>query len=319
MKKITILITCLFILLSFDVLIGGQNAVPSGGGWTGHFTITGKYFPGRNKAEFIKGTGEVNVYLPKNYYSSRKTYPLLVGLPGWRAKADEWRTKANITRFAQQYNYVIALVEVYTTAYETKYYRETNSRYKWGAIPGAIWVGEVVLPYLKHHFRIDKTGKKTGIFGLSTGGRGAVYLPQLYPKLFRACVSMSGDFDRIGILNWCKKHRRNIMRHDPPSVTIYGNPRRGSHILKRWQTVDNPSSLKNIQVLKKNKISVLLIHGKQDRAVPEEQSRNFYLKLKTAGIDVKYIAPRHFGHNWNLWTEYLPLTFQFFKNKFNNM
>ncbi len=316
MKKSLLNILFIFIAtLILNLNVHSYKARPAGGGWTGHFTIHGVYLASNTK-KVIKGQGKINVYLPAGYLKNNKRLPLLIGLPGWRAKADEWRTRANIERFAEKYNYVIALVEVYTTAYETAYYKETNARYKWGKIPGTLWIGSVVMPFLRTHFFVDNTGQRTGIFGLSTGGRGAVYVSQTYPKYFKACVSMSGDFDRVALYKWCKKKRKNIMRHDPPSVTILGHPSRGERIMKRWKKVDNPSSNDNILKLKKYGISVLLIHGKKDRAVPYIQSKNFYVKLRSLGVNVKYVASERAGHNWYLWREYVPLMFQYFSGKF---
>ncbi len=316
MKRFKFILPFYLMIISFVFINSSHSyrAWPTGGGWTGHFTIYGAYKTSSG-GRTIYGQGKINVYLPKSYLKGYKRLPLLIGLPGWRAKADEWRTRAKIGRYAEKYNFIVALVEVYTTAYETAYYRETNPRYKWGSIPGTVWIGNVVMPYLKKHFRIDLSGKRTGIFGLSTGGRGAVFLCQKYPKYFKACVSMSGDFDRVSLYEWCKKRRKNIMRHDPPSVTIYGHPARNKKIMERWKNVDNPSSDKNVNILKKYGISVYLIHGKRDFAVPYEQSQDFYNKLKNAGVDVKGLFLPRAGHNWYLWREYVPLMFQYFSSK----
>lgn len=308
----------LFSLAVLFLLIPGSRstqAFSAQGRWTGHYVIHGNYILSGSTKK-IAGKGEINVYLPSRYQPAGNPSPLIIALPGWRARADEWRTKAEVERYAEQYGYVVALVELWTTAYETAYYPETNPRFKWGEIPGTIWAGEVVMPHLHQKYNVDKTGKKTGIFGLSTGGRGAVYIPQKYPKYFRAGVTMSGDFDRISLLNWTIKHRKNIMHHDPPSVTIYGDPRNNPRILKRWKDVDNPVSDENVKILLQNKIAILVIHGLKDYAVPVEMSRELHQKLKAAGVDVRYVEDEIAGHDWYLWKTYLPLTFQFFEEKF---
>jgi S-formylglutathione hydrolase FrmB len=313
MKKVILLISVLSVF--FASSLSAEKAAFTGGGYTGFFTIYGEYKDAKGKT--VKGKGKINIYLPKNYNSTAKPFPLVIALPGWGRipLAHEWETKAKASIQAENAGCVLVLVEVSKTAYETSFYPETNKWFKWGNIPGTLWVGEVVLPFVKAHFNVDKTGRKTGIFGLSTGGRGAVFIPQTYPKSFRAAVSMSGDFDRVMIYNWTKKTHKNIMAYDPPSVYMYGHPR-NPEILKRWQTKDNPSSKKNILALKNNKISVLLIHGKADYVVLDNQSSTLYKKLIKAEVDVKFVNPDGLGHSFELWATYLPLAFDFFKEKF---
>jgi len=291
------------------------------GSWSKSYKIYGEFFETVSKR--VEGYGEVSIYLPKNYSNTGKKNPLLIGLPGWKAKAIDWINNAKITEFAEKYNFVVVLPEMWTTAYETMYFPETNASFKWGTIPGTVWIGEVLIPFLKNKLNIDDTGKKTGIFGLSTGGRGAIYVAERYPEYFRACVSMSGDFDRVKLLEWTRERELNIMGYDPPSVTIYGNPynldgTRNEKILSRWKYVDNPCLKENIEKLKKNGISAYLLHGKNDRVVDSMMSKVLFesAQIEFPGIDIIYEETEGYGHEWNYWGQYcLPKAMIFFINR----
>ena len=242
----------------------------------------------------VTGKGKINIFTPRGYSKKRKPpFRLLIALHGWRARAGDWEKHSRINYWANKYGFVIVAPEVGTTVYERKYYPETREKYKWGKIPGGKWVGEVVLPYMRRHYNVYQTRARTGIFGLSTGGRGAALLPAYYPE-FRAFAALSGDYDIT------KQPKERTCTY------IYGSYAKFPH---RWRRDNSKTLLKKLK-----HVSAYLAHGKRDRLCKVEQSRWFCRDMKKAGYDVECDFPDE-GHTWKVWDGYLGKTFKFLDSR----
>src|ERR1051325_3799222 len=80
---------------------------------------------------------------------------------------------------ARKYPLVIAVQAMSTTIYESSLYPE--SKRTWSTVPGARWVGEVILPYMRANYAVSNDRAHTAVIGYSTGGRGALLLAETYP------------------------------------------------------------------------------------------------------------------------------------------
>ncbi len=258
------------------------------GTWRRNKTISGS-------VDGVTGKGRIGVFMPHGYSAARKEpFRLLVALHGWRGKASDWEKRSRITYWANKYQYVLVVPDMGTSVYERAYYPETRARYKWGKIPGGRWVGEVVLPYMRKRYNVYKTRQKTGVFGLSTGGRGAALLP-VYYKEFRAFAALSGDYDIT------------LQPKERTCTYIYGPYAR---FPGRWRK-DNSRYL----LSEYKDVAAYLVHGVKDSICPVKQSRLFYQDLKKKGFDVTAEFPAKLGHSWYVWDGYLGKTFQFFNEK----
>jgi len=244
----------------------------------------------------VLGRGRINVFLP-SAYAARKASPfrLLIVLHGWRGHGHDWERNSPLSHYADKHRYVVVAPHMGTTVYERSYYPETRGRYRWGAIPGGRWIGEVVLPHVRRRYNVSKAGHGTGIFGLSTGGRGAALLPAYYPGSFGAFAALSADYDIT------------MDPREPTATHIYGLYAR---FPERWKR-DNSRFLLD----RMRKVPALLIHGGRDRVCQPEQSRLFAAELGRRGYDVTHIEDPNLGHDWKLWSGYLGAVFDFFDDK----
>ena len=257
------------------------------GTWRRRKTISGT-------VDGVTGSGKINIFTPRGYSRRRREpFRLLIALHGWRGRGGDWEKHSRINYWADKYGFVIVAPHLGTTVYERAYYPETRKKFKWGKIPGGCWVGEVVLPYIRKNYNVHQTRSKTGIFGLSTGGRGAALLPVYYPE-FKAFAALSGDYDIT------------LQPKERTCSYIYGPYAEFPHRWKRDNSKFMLTKLKNI--------SAFLVHGKLDRICPVTQTRLFYREMKRKGYDVEYHEPA-LGHNWKVWDGYLGRTFNFFNHK----
>jgi len=243
----------------------------------------------------LSGRGEIWVYIPQ---PQGEALPLIIGLPGWNDDAIKWETRCRISEYADQNQMAVVLINMGKSVYESEFYNSTKSEAKWCGsdctIPGSIWVAEVILPYLQENYPISHSRQKTAIFGLSTGGQGAVLVAQKYP-FFNAAVAMSGTFNNMSLA----LDGGEYQIHE----NIYG--RRDVHP-ERWEKDD---SILLVDQLKE--VAVMLIHGGQDNAVPFVQSEELAQTMQEKNFNVQLIIDYDLGHQWELWEKYLPTGIDF--------
>lgn len=233
-----------------------------------------------------KHTAAMLVYLPTGYANApAKKFPLVIALHGWGHTPAQLRDKGQLARWADTYGFVVAVPAMGKTIYETKLYPDSTRA--WGPVPGARWVGEVVLPYVREKYSVHSDRANTAVIGYSTGGRGALLLAALYPE-FRFAGSASGTFD--------------LMRLDPKTgeykihAVVYG-PR--DKFQDRW-VLDNNISPHLLAKLAGTKL--FIAHGKKDRSVPHDQIDALRDALATQkGIEAEFASSPEGGHDWPYW------------------
>jgi enterochelin esterase-like enzyme len=239
----------------------------------------------------------VQIYFPKNYAAGAKARTLIV-LHGYRQQPSDWENGTPITDYADRYDFVLVCPAMGTTLYESKYYPETKNR--WAPVPGGEYIVRVLLPFVREQFGLAADRSGTGIFGISTGARGALLLASQYPKLFGAAAGLSGDYDSASLWN----DRLLVSQYGP-----YGLYR------DRWEKEVNilelSTSLKNTPVF--------LGHGTNDAIVPPPQTKMLADRLKErhdakGGYDliVEEVKSAGAGHDWRYWGSLVPDVLRFF-------
>ena len=137
-----------------------------------------------------EGRGRVAVYLPRGT-PGPGGWPLAIALHGWGHRPDHWRA-LGLAELADRHGVAVVLPEMGTSVYEHRLYPET--RRAWGSLPGACWIGDVVLPWARRTLPVSAAPRRTAILGYSTGGRGALVVAGRYPE-FAFAGSLSGTFD----------------------------------------------------------------------------------------------------------------------------
>jgi S-formylglutathione hydrolase FrmB len=249
------------------------------------------------RAEGNVGYGTVQIYFPKKYEPGAGARTLIV-LHGYRQQPSDWENGTPITDYADRYDFVLVCPAMGTTLYESKYYPETKNR--WAPVPGGEYIVRVLLPFVREQFGLAGERSGTGIFGVSTGARGALLLASQYPKLFGAAAGLSGDYDSASLWN------------DRLLVSVYGPYGLNS---ERWEKEVNilelSASLKSTPVF--------LGHGTNDAIVPPPQTRLLIDRLKelhdTKGgyeLIVEEVKSKGAGHDWRYWGNLVPDVLGFF-------
>ncbi len=277
MKKIFILFTMMLILPVQSYAGMRYKGEITPGAWLKGLTI--KY-----KAGGEKYSSSLQIYFPADYKRG-KSARTLIALHGYNGTMSDWERNTGIEALADKYKFVVVCPDMGKTLYELKFYPET--KIKWNGIPGGIFIVKKLMKHIKKNFNLAASSSKTGIFGLSTGGRGALLLAAEYRSQFGAVAGLSGDYDPL------------LVKKDWLITSVYGEY---DKFKKRWEKdasiIDRASKLKYMPVF--------LAHGDKDPVVPKWHSTGMAIRLKQVKgkyprNSVTYIIKKHRAHNWKFW------------------
>jgi len=292
MREMKFILT--FVLLFFSCGSIAEKDISSGdiapGKWLTRVAVD--YEVGGEKQQ-----GEVDIYLPRGYTSGAAARTILL-LHGWRQRPSDWENKTPVAESADAYGFALACPSMGSTLYESRYYPETTN--KWAAMPGGRYIVEVLIPFLKDKFRLATERELTGVFGISTGARGAILLASQHGSIFGAVAGLSGDYDFLS------------MRNDRLLASVYGP---FTHHASRWEEeADLIRLAKNLK-----ETPVFLGHGERDAVVPCAQTKMLAEKLKElhereGGYELVYDRERgvNAGHDWTYWAGMVPEVMGFF-------
>jgi S-formylglutathione hydrolase FrmB len=244
--------------------------------------------------------GIVQIYFPKKYNGAAGTRTLIV-LHGYRQNPSDWENGTHISEYADTYGFVLVCPAMTTTLYESEYFPETVNT--WAPMPGGVYITKVLVGFLRKNFGLAGDRKLTGIFGVSTGARGAILLAAQHPDLFGAAAGLSGDYDSVSIKN------------DRLLISVYGSY--DAH-RDRWEKEAN--ILKMASSL--DRTPVFLGHGTLDAVVPPPQTKMLADRLKElAGGTNRYecvvdlVKSNGAGHDWKYWGSLVPDVLKFFDGR----
>jgi len=293
MKRALVFSSCLSIILTAGMLHAGMKykGEIQPGSWLRGLEIEYEY--GGQKA-----VGKLQIYFPAGYKRG-ESIRTLIALHGYNGGMRDWEKNTGIERYANQYGFAVVCPDMGKTLYESRYYPETTV--KWGPMPGGEYVTDVLVKYVRKHFNLADGGGRTGIFGLSTGGRGAILITALNTGMFGACAGLSGDYDPLS------------MTKDKLLTSVYGDY---NNFQDRWKSDDNCMKLAD----KLSDTPVFLSHGDQDGVVPKEQTlvlavRLMQIKKKDATRDIIYKPKKYNSHDWRYWGRMLPDIMEFFDKR----
>jgi len=138
--------------------------------------------------------GKFSIYLPADYQTSGKTYPVLYLLHGMWSNNREWVSNGHADRYTTEaikagtfpqmiivmpYAYDSFYVDGYTHDYESFFMKD-------------------LMPYIESKYPVRTGRENTAISGLSMGGFGASYYAFKYPGKFCFCYEMSGAVEGMG-------------------------------------------------------------------------------------------------------------------------
>lgn len=264
---------------------------------------TGKVYDNLSmKSEILKMERKFAIYLPPDYETSERHYPVLYLLHGSGDDQTGWVQFGEVMRIADK-----AILEGSATAMivvmpdaNTGQRGYTNNPGNWNYED---FFFEEFMPYVEKEFRIKPEKRYRAIAGLSMGGGGTFYYAMHRPDLFSSACPLSastGPSSREGVKN-------QLQRSGMSNVTEAD--------MDKWYSQYSVLELiKNMPDDQKKAVRWFIDCGDDDFLY--EGNSLVHVAMRKSEIPHEFRV-RDGGHNWTYWRESLPTVLSFISEAFH--
>jgi S-formylglutathione hydrolase FrmB len=273
MKNLSLII--LFLFFSLSVFSQGGKVIES-------LTFRSKSGSGMN----------YSVYLPQDYGTSQRSYPVVYLLHGYSDNETGWIQFGEANRLADNgiaSSKIPPCVLIIPDGKITWYCNSFDNKITWEDT----FINEFI-PFVEKEYRIRPKKEYRAIAGLSMGGYGALKLSMRHPELFSTCVALSsGTFSAQEIIDM-KDAEYNRYFGD-----LYGNGLKGeARISEAWKA-NSPLDLVHSVAPEKLKSVRFWIDCGDDDFLFNGNSL-LHIEMRKIGIPHEYRV-RNGGHQWSYW------------------
>ena len=231
---------------------------------------------------------DITIILPESEFKGT-----ILALPGWNYPSSHWIDSTRLYERANQEGYILILPYMGKSIYSAEIYPET--RKDWQEEVTRTWFTDSVIKLIQNDFNILLSGQNNYILGLSTGGRGTLFLALDNPTIFKAGASLSGDFNP------------SFFPNDNLYKGFFGNY---EDFKNRWGENENP-----LFIIEQLKTPFYIGHGIKDKTVPVEHSRLFFEALGDKQSNSIFHIDSTAVHNYAYWDSEINNVIHFFKSK----
>ncbi len=231
---------------------------------------------------------EYSIYLPPDYESSNKSYPVLYLLHGYSDDETGWIQFGEADLIADK---GIAngdfppCIIVMPDGKVTWYANSFDGKDPWEDM----FIQEFI-PFIEKEYRIRDKKEFRAIAGLSMGGNGALLLSMRHPELFSSCVAMSaGTFTDEEML--ANDGYDNFFKN------IYG-PKEKGNVSDYWKSYSPLHLLDSVDAKKLKSVRYYIDCGDDDFLYKGNSA--LHVKMRDLGIPHEYRV-RNGGHEWSYW------------------
>ena len=242
------------------------------------------------------------IYLPFDYETSSRYYPLVYLLHGYTDNDIAWIQfgEANMTAdelIAKQE--IPSMIIVMPDAGVSWYANNYN-----GTVRYEDFFFKEFIPYIEQHYRILAEKRYRAIAGLSMGGYGALVYALKHPDMFSSCAAFSaGIYTDEQIINKEDNDWKNVLG------VVFGPELKGKdRITKHFMENDPFYIVKNSNIEKIKSVRYYLDCGDNDFLY--KGNSYFHVLLRDLNIFHEYRV-RDGSHNWTYWRTGLPDALKF--------
>ncbi len=237
------------------------------------------------------------ITFPSSYENGKSSYPVIYLLHGGSGAFSDWHQKVTekgiVNQLAEEHDVLIVTPGVGPASFYYDSPLLDSVRYE-------TYMIQELIPFIDKNYRTLAQKESRAITGLSMGGHGAITLAAKHPTLFIAAGSMSGVMNIDTDLWKVGEEFRNLRRQGLQEML--GTINHQGPIFNPYTAVGLIDQLKN------QKISLLIDCGVDDFLI--ETNRQMHSLLMEKKVAHDYIE-RPGAHNWNYWTDALPVQFFF--------
>ena len=265
---------------------------------------TGKVYDNLTmKSEILNMERKFAIYLPPDYETSQRDYPVLYLLHGSGDNQTGWVQFGEILHIADK-----AILEGSATSMIVVMPdADTGQRGYFNSISGD-WRYEdfffqELMPFIENEYRIRKDKRYRAVAGLSMGGGGAFVYALRHPELFSSACPLSASCGPLSMEDMDRYKSREEMNNatDEELEAYY----------KKHSVLD---MVKNMPDEQKKAVRWFIDCGDDDFLY--EGNSLVHIEMRKNNIPHEYRV-RNGGHTWTYWRESLPVVLSFISDAFH--
>ncbi|MBG7631219.1 MAG: esterase family protein [Bacteroidetes bacterium] len=268
------------------------------------YSQTGKVFDNLTmKSEILKSERKFAVYLPPDYETSQRSYPVLYLLHGMGDDQTGWIQFGEILRIANK-----AILEGTSTPMivvmpdanteQVGYFNSIEGDWNYED-----FFFEELMPFVEKTYRIKNEKRFRAIAGLSMGGGGSFMYAMHHPELFSSACPLSAYTGPLTI-----DQLKDQLKRFNSTVTDE------SKIHSYFEHHNAISLVENTSVDKLKSVKWFIDCGDDDFLY--EGNSLVHIAMRKKEIPHEYRV-RNGGHTWTYWRESLPVVLSFVSDTFH--
>ena len=285
MKNLLLLLN-LLLLVSFSAF--GQN---------------GKVYDNLSMTSTIlKSERKFAVYLPPDYETSQRSYPVLYLLHGSGDDQTGWVQFGEVLQIADKTikegkatPMIIVMPDANTG--HRGYYNDIKGEWRYED-----FFFEELIPYVEKTYRIKSDKRYRAVAGLSMGGGGSFMYALHHPEMFSSACPLSAYIGPLSVEQFKKRHLNNNESYD-------------DSVIQNYYEHHNALSLINKITKKQIKAVRWFIDCGDDDFLYEGNSL-VHIAMRKKEIPHEFRI-RDGGHTWTYWRKSLPVVLEFVSDAFH--
>lgn len=283
MKKAILLSTCCFAIM--------VSAVAQTGKVFDNLSMTSK---------ILKGERKFAVYLPPDYDTSERSYPVLYLLhgagddqTGWVQFGEVLRITDNAIKDGSATPMVIVMPDAYTG--QRGYFNQGDWRYE-------DFFFKELLPHVEQKYRIKSEKRYRAVAGLSMGGGGSFMYALHHPELFSSACPLSAYIGPLTIEDFKAQISKGDQNYSEKEIQEY------------FEQHNALSLIESVPADAVKSVRWFIDCGDDDFLF--EGNSLVHIAMKKKEIPHEYRV-RDGGHTWTYWRESLPKVLEFVSQAFH--
>ncbi len=233
-----------------------------------------------------------SVYLPADYATSQRSYPVVYLLHGYSDNETGWIQFGEANRIADKAivdGKISPCIIIMPDGKITWYCNSFDNKILWEDN----FVNEFI-PFIEKEYRVRPKKEYRAIAGLSMGGYGALKLSMRHTDLFSTCIALSsGTFTEKDITE------QKDADYDRYFGSLFGNGLKGEARLSEAWKANNPLDLIHSVPMEKLKSVRFWIDCGDDDFLFNGNS-TLHIEMRKLGVPHEYRV-RNGGHQWSYW------------------
>ncbi len=260
------------------------------------------------KSQLLHGNVRYTIYLPPDYSTSERRYPVVYLLHGYTDDDTGWLQFGEADRIAGdaiEKGEIPPLILVMPDGGLDFYVNDYKNQKPWADM----FIKEFI-PYIDATYRTRKEKRYRGISGLSMGGYGALHMAMRNPDLFAACAAFSS-----GIRTPEEIISMPQERYDRYYGHLFGPGLKGqARLSKTWKAFSPLMLLDSVPIEKLKSVRWYIDIGDDDFLYKGNSA--LHVKMRDINIPHEYRV-RNGAHNWSYWRSGLKPALAFIGTSFH--